>query len=723
MGRKKKSKISRFPVKKINTKISRKLVGLFSLVILALLSLIVKITMINASEGNDYKRIVLQNTQQQYVNRTISFKRGDIIDRNGTVLATSERVYNVILDCEVVNYEVTDDDGNTTQPYIEPTIKALVDVFSADEDDIRQRLTSDDTKHSRYQIIKKNISIEEKQAFEDATSTSDEDLSNEEIKERQNINGIWFEETYQRVYPQKSIACDLIGFTNSSDDASWGIEGYYNDVLKGTNGRTFGYFNSDSDVEQTIIEAKDGNNVISTVDVNIQQIIRSAIQTFQSQHTGEPNNTNGAKNIAVVVMDPNNGEVLGMDSTDWYDLNNPRDLSGIVDEATLSSMTDEQKNEKLSEIWKNYCISDAFEPGSTFKPFTVAGALETGKITTSDKFTCDGYEYINNLMIRCSVYPESHGELDTAGALINSCNDSLMQIVSKLGTDDFLRYQDIFNFGTKTGIDLPGENSGIIYTSDTMGDIELATSSFGQGFTCNMIQEAAAMSSLINGGYYYKPHVVKSITDSNGNQIRSIDKVVERQTVSGEISDFIRQTLGTTVESGTGQEAKVAGYSMGGKTGTAQKVPRDSGNYLVSFIGFAPVENPQLLVYVVVDEPNVEKQDTSSYAQQIAKQIFTELLPYMNIFPDDVEAYNAAKEAAQQATQQTTDQTTDQNEDQTSDQTDNDANSGESLTDTSNGSEQGTNSDIPEPLSGESETSVENGGNGIYSDGIYNDDV
>ena len=719
MSRKKKSKISRFPVKKINTKISRKLVGLFSLVILALLALLVKITIINASEGNDYKRIVLQNTQQQYVNRTIAFKRGDIIDRNGTILATSERVYNVILDCEVVNYEVTDDEGNTTQPYIEPTIKALVEEFSIDEDDIRQRLTSEDTKHIRYQIIKKNISIEEKQAFEDATSTSDENLSAEEKKERQNINGIWFEETYQRVYPQNSMACDLIGFTNSSDDASWGIEGYYNDVLKGTNGRTFGYFNSDSDVEQTIIEAKDGNNVISTIDANIQQIIRSAIQTFQSQHTGEPNNTNGAKNIAVVVMDPNNGEILGMDSSDWYDLNNPRDLSGIVDEATLSTMSDEQKNEKLNEIWRNYCVSDAFEPGSTFKPFTVAGALETGKVTTSDKFTCDGYEYINNLMIRCSVYPESHGELDTAGALINSCNDALMQMASKLGTDDFLRYQDVFNFGTKTGIDLPGENSGIIYTSDTMGDIELATSSFGQGFTCNMIQEAAAMSSLINGGYYYKPHVVKSVTDSSGNQIRSIDKVVERQTVSSEISDFIRQTLGTTVESGTGQEAKVVGYSMGGKTGTAQKVPRDSGNYLVSFIGFAPVEDPQVLVYVIVDEPNVEKQDTSSYAQQIAKQIFTELLPYMNIFPDDLEAYNAAKEAAQQTADQTTDQTTNQTENQT----DNEADSNEGQTDTSNGSEQGTDSDIPEPLTGETEDSVENGGNGIYSDGIYNDDV
>lgn len=722
MSRKKKSKISRFPVKKINMKISRKLVGLFSLVILALLALIVKITIINASEGNDYKRIVLQNTQQQYVNRTIAFKRGDIIDRNGTVLATSERVYNVILDCEVVNYEVTDDEGNITQPYIEPTIKALVETFSVDEDDIRQRLTSEDTKHSRYQIIKKNVSIEEKQAFEDATSTSDDDLSTEEKKERQNINGVWFEETYQRVYPQNSIACDLIGFTNSSDDASWGIEGYYNDVLKGVNGRTFGYFNSDSDVEQTIIEAKDGNNVVSTVDVNIQQIIRSAIQSFQAQHTGEPNNTNGAKNIAVVVMDPNNGEVLGMDSTDWYDLNNPRDLSGIVDEETLSNMTDEQKNEKLNEIWKNYCISDAFEPGSTFKPFTVSGALETGKITTSDKYTCDGYEYINNLMIRCSVYPEAHGELDTAGALINSCNDALMQIVSKLGKDDFLRYQDIFNFGTKTGIDLPGENSGIIYSSDTMGDIELATSSFGQGFTCNMIQEAAAMSSLINGGYYYKPHVVKSVTDSSGNQIRSIDKVIERQTVSSQISDFIRQTLGTTVESGTGQEAKVAGYSMGGKTGTAQKVPRDSGNYLVSFIGFAPVENPQVLVYVVVDEPNVEKQDTSSYAQQIAKQIFTELLPYMNIFPDDMDAYNAAKAAAQQTStdaQQTGDQTTEQ----TTNQTDDETNSNDNQTDTTNGAEQGAESDIPEPLTNETDDTVENGGNGIYSDGIYNDDV
>lgn len=712
MSKNKRSKISRFPVKKINTKISRKLVGLFIVVILALLALIVRITIINASQGSEYKRIVLQNTQQQYVNKTLPFKRGDITDRNGTILATSEKVYNVILDCEVVNYELTDDDGEKSQPYIEPTVKALVEQFSLDEDEIRKILTDDDTKNSRYQVIKKNITLEEKEAFEEAESIpKDSDLSKEEKQERLNINGVWFEETYLRVYPQNSIACDLIGFTNSPEDASWGIEGYYNDILKGENGRTFGYFNSDSDVEQNIIPAEDGNNVVSTADVNIQQIIRNAIQSFQAQHSGEPNNTNGAANIAVLVMDPNSGEVLGMDSSDWYDLNDPRDLTGIVDENVLANMTDDQKSEKLSEVWKNYCIADAFEPGSTVKPFTVSAALATGKIKTTDRFECDGYEYINSLMIRCSVYPDAHGELDTAGALINSCNDALMQIGTKLGVEDFLRYQGMFNFGTKTGIDLPGENAGIIYTADAMGPVELATSAFGQGFTCNMVQEAAAMCSLINGGYYYKPHVVKSITDSNGNQIQSMDKVVERQTVSSEISDFIRETLGQAARTGTAQEARVPGYSIGGKTGTAQKVPRDSGNYLVSFIGFAPVEDPQVLVYVVVDEPNAEKQDSSSFAQQIAKQVFTELLPYMNIFPDDLDEYNAAKEAAAQAALAAQEQGQQEQQEQTE--------AGDNEGEAQQGADDG--GEIPEPPAEVPDDDVQNGGNGLYSDGIDND--
>ena len=651
MKKKKRTGTLSFPVRKINRTISKKLVGLFLVVILALVGLTVRITVINASNGDQYRRIVLQNTQQQYVNRTLAFKRGDILDRNGTILATSERVYNLILDCQVVNYEEEDEDGRITQPYIEPTVDALVKFFDLDEDELYTRLRSEETRNSQYQIIKKNVTMEEREAFEEYINLSDEELrkelSDEELAERYNIQGVWFEETYLRVYPQNSIACDLIGFCNSSNEAAWGIEGYYSDVLNGVNGRAFGYFNSDADVEQTIIQPEDGNTVVSTCDVNIQQIIRKAIEDYQAKYSDGPKGTKGAKNVAVVVMDPQNGEILGMDSSDWYDLNNPRDLTGIVDPQELAVMTESEKLEKLNSIWRNFCISDAYEPGSTAKPLTVSAALSTDSVKTTDQFLCDGYETIRGLMIRCAEYPDSHGVLDVAGALINSCNDVLMQIVEKLGVQEYLKYLDIFNFGQKTGIDLPGENAGILYTEDMMGDLELATSSFGQGFTCTMIQEAAAISSLINGGYYYKPHVVKSITDSDGNLLENKNNVMERQTVSKEVSDFIRETLGDAARYGTGQQARIAGYSIGGKTGTAQKIPRSSGNYLVSFIGFAPVEDPQVLVYVVVDEPNADKQDSSSYAQGIAKQIFTELLPYMNIFPSDPEELAAAQAVAE----------------------------------------------------------------------------
>ena len=646
MKKKKKTGTLRFPVRKINKTISKKLVGLFLVVMLALVGLTVRITVINASNGDEYRRIVLQNTQQQYVNRTLAFKRGDILDRNGTILATSERVYNLILDCRVANYEDTDEEGRKSQPYIEETVAALIRFFGLDEDELYLRLRSEETKNSQYQIIKKNVTMEEKEAFEAYINPTEDEikkLPDDELLKRYRVQGVWFEETYLRVYPQNSIACDLIGFCNSSNEAAWGIEGYYSEVLNGVNGRAFGYFNADANVEQTIIQPEDGNTVISTCDVNIQQIVRKAIEDFQVRYSDGPNGTKGAKNVAVLVMDPNNGEVLAMDSSDWYDLNNPRDLTGLVDELELEAMSEEEKIEKMNAIWRNYCISDAFEPGSTAKPFTVSAALSTDSVKTTDHYFCDGYETIRGLMVRCSEYPDYHGDLDVAGGLINSCNDVLMQIGKEVGAQEFLRYQEIFNFGLRTGIDLPGENSGILYTEDTMGELELATASFGQGFTCTMIQEAAAMSSLINGGYYYKPHVVRSITDSEGNLLENKNSVMERQTVSSEVSDFIRETLGNAAKYGTGQEARVPGYSIGGKTGTAQKIPRASGKYLVSFIGFAPVEDPQVLVYVIVDEPNALKQDSSSYAQQIAKQIFTELLPYMNIFVTDTEELAAAK--------------------------------------------------------------------------------
>ena len=245
-------------------------------------------------------------------------------------------------------------------------------------------------------------------------------------------------------------------------------------------GGQFGYLNSDADVEQTIIPAQDGNNVVSTIDVNIQQIIRDALETFEAEMAGGPNGDQAAKNVGVVVMDPNSGEILGMDSSGWYDLNNPRDLSSFYTQEEIDAMDDEATVEALNAIWRNFCISDAYEPGSTVKPMTVAAALETASISTSDNFYCDGYQMVANQRIRCSVYPDSHGDQTLEETLAHSCNDAMMQIGADMGADTFLRYQDLFNFGSKTGIDLPGENTGILHTTDSMGEAELATSSFGQ---------------------------------------------------------------------------------------------------------------------------------------------------------------------------------------------------------------------------------------------------
>ena len=292
---------------------------------------------------------------------------------------------------------------------------------------------------------------------------------------------------------------------------------------------------------------------------------------------------------------------------------------------------------------------------------------------------------IGTQRIRCSIFPDEHEEQTVGGGLIHSCNDVMMKIADKTGSEAFLRYQDIFNFGSRTGIDLPGENRGILHTADSMGELELAIAAFGQGFTCTMVQEAAAFSSVINGGYYYKPHVVSAITDKQGAVVQTIDGVVERQTVSASVSDTIRKELAGVVESGgTGTDAKVDGYSMGGKTGTAQKIPRESGKYLVSYIGFAPLDNPQVVVYVVVDEPNVEDQGSSIYAQKIAKNIFTELLPYMSIFPDEEVSGGAAEPGTP---------------------------------------EQGVSgAGVPEPPASQPEDSVVNGGNHLLSGGISNED-
>ena len=614
-----------------------KLAGVFGIALLALVSLLVGITVINAKFGNKYTQQVLSQSQQQYTNKTLPFKRGSITDRNGTMLANSVKVYNLILDCKEVN-------GHET--YKEPVKEALETAFGIENSEIENLLENEETKDSQYQILKKEITMEEKKSFEEANKVPDDEetrktLGEDEIKRRQNVKGIYFEDTYKRVYPLDSLACDVIGFTDAGNTATWGLEGYYNSTLNGSNGRKFGYLDENASLEQTIVEAVNGKNLTTTLDATIQSIVEKYITAFDRALSAGPNNKKdakkkGAENIAVIVENPNNGEILAMASSGTYDLNNPRDLTGSYTDKEIEAMDDEQTKDALFNMWKNYCVSQNFEPGSTVKPIVVAGALESGAITENSRFMCDGGEEIGEDFVRCAVYPDSHGAESLGEVIQNSCNDGMMAIGRKMGAARFLEYQQRFNFGTRTGIDLPNEETGLLFTEDNMYEMELSTSAFGQGFNCTMIQEISAMAAAINGGIYYQPHLVKEITDEDGKVIKSIQPNVLKQPISEEVSADIREYMGMSVTDGTSKKSKVNGYSMGGKTGTAEKLnEKEKGNYLVSFIGFAPLDNPEVLIYVVVDTPNVEDQASSSYPQFLAQAILSEVLPYMNIYMDE----------------------------------------------------------------------------------------
>ena len=591
--------------RKLTKKMKLKLAGVFGIALLALVSLLVGITIINAKFGNKYTQQVLSQSQQQYTNKTLPFKRGSITDRNGTMLANSVKVYNLILDCKEVN-------GHET--YKEPVKEALETVFGIEDSEIENLLENEETKDSQYQILKKEVTMEEKKSFEEANKVpTDEEakkaLGEEELKRRQNVKGIYFEDTYKRVYPLDSLACDVIGFTDAGNTATWGLEGYYNSTLNGSNGRKFGYLDENASLEQTIVEAVNGKNLTTTLDATIQTIVEKYITAFDRALSAGPNNKKdakkkGAENIAVIVENPNNGEILAMASSGTYDLNNPRDLSGSYTEKEIEAMDDEQTKDALFNMWKNYCVSQNFEPGSTVKPIVVAGALESGAITENSRFLCDGGEEIGEDYVRCAVYPDNHGAESLGEVIQNSCNDGMMAIGRKMGAAKFLEYQQRFNFGTRTGIDLPNEETGLLFTEDNMYEMELSTSAFGQGFNCTMIQEISAMAAAINGGIYYQPHLVKEITDEDGKVVKSIQPNILKQPISEEVSADIREYMGMSVTDGTSKKSKVKGYSMGGKTGTAEKLnEKEKGNYLVSFIGFAPLDNPELLIYVVVDTP------------------------------------------------------------------------------------------------------------------------
>lgn len=594
----------------------KKLVFLFFIVLLAFVGLSVRLFMINKENGENYKRKIL--SQQNYVSTTLPYKRGDILDTNGTKLAYSEKVYNLVVDSSIIN---------SIEGSLEPTLTALDACFDVDINELRNFIVTN--KDDRYHVLFKKLEYEEIADFVEMQSNP---------SEYPNIKGIWFESEYKRVYPYGSLACDTIGFTVGKDIGSFGLEEYYNSILNGTDGREYGYLTDDSDVERTTIPARDGQTIVSTIDANIQSIVDKYVAQWNHEHEGENAyraGELGSKSTGVIVMDPNNGEVLAMAGYPVFDLNNPRSLSenGLYSEEEIVAMTEEERYDALNQIWRNFCISDTYEPGSTAKSLTISAGLDAGVLTGDESYNCGGVMEVGGHKIHCHKRI-GHGTLTLSGALEQSCNVALMNIGSAMGSGTLAEYLSNFNIGLKTNIDLAGEarTDTLVFDPDNMGSADLAISTFGQGYNVTMIQMASAFCSIVNGGYYYQPHVVKEIRNADGSVAEKITSRVLKQTISESTSDRMKGYLFNVCDIGTGKTAVPAGYLIGGKTGTAEMYPRGTGNYVVSFIGFAPVDDPQVVVYVVIDRPNVDHQPHSSFAQEICKNIMTELLPYMQIF-------------------------------------------------------------------------------------------
>ena len=575
-----------------------------------------KIIYFNIVRGDDYNEKIL--SQKGYESVTVPYKRGDIYDCNGSLLATSTMVYNVII--EPKNILEFDSKKKATS-------KALKKYFNVSDEEMAKYLAKSD---SQYEVIRKKLTYDEVKDYQ----------SDRRAGKLNNVVGVRLEEEYKRYYPNNELGCHILGFVVSGNEGIGGIEGSYNSYLNGQNGRTYSYLGEDYNLTRQVEQPTDGDSLVTTIDSEAQRIVQIKCDEFMKDM--------GAKNISVLVMDPKDCEILALYNSHQYNPNNAYSMDStkyqfeedgeLTDgefEAVVDGLSDEEKVEHLNNVWRNFVISDSFEPGSTFKPFTVSGAIEDGVITGDEQFYCDGIQHVADYDIKCHNV-NGHGMLTVPQALEYSCNDCLMQIAALEGSTTFDKYQVLFGFGQKTNIDISGEASDqdlytMVYHQDTLNPVELATSSFGQGVTVTMMQLGTAFCSVVNGGYYYQPHVVKKVLDADGNLVKNYDKILVRRTISEETSDEMKQILKEVVEEGTGKKAIVEGYEIGGKTGTAEKLPRGNGKYILSFIGFAPVSDPQVVIYCVVDEPGADDQASSAAGTLLFNKIAEELLPYMNI--------------------------------------------------------------------------------------------
>lgn len=551
--------------------------------------------------------------KNQQINRydiTIPPNRGSILDRNNQVLAISTTVYNVALDSLQL--------AEVAQQYPEEqekTLTTLCEYFpELDYNTLKQYVTVNPETgelymNNHWKYLVKGI-----------------ERSVKEELEAMNLKGVYFEKSSKRSYPLNSSACHLVGFTRG--DAQWGLEGYYNSYMEGTPGRSFILYNGADSVVHQDYDAKDGDTIITTIDYNIQKIAEEVVAETAAEWP--------AKNVAAMVMDPYTGEVYAMAESHSFDLNNPNEIPEWETDTKYTEnwdqLSSEEQLEYLNTMWKNFCVSDTYEPGSIFKPMLVAAALEEGVITPNSSFQCNGYTDIGGYRIKCHLV-SGHGNINVEQIMAQSCNMGVIQIANLLGADKFYEYQREFGFGDYTGIDLPGEAAGQLHSKESIGPTELATMSFGQTFNCTSIQVIAAFSSLINGGNLVKPHVVSQIVDADGNVVLQNDTEVVRRVISEKTSAYMRTALKATVENGLAKKLQIDGYSIGCKTGTAEQGSRTNDDlWALSNMSYFPAENPKYIVFTVINQPSdyVEGVQTPT---PMTKKLIEGIIKYDNLEP------------------------------------------------------------------------------------------
>jgi len=590
---------------------TRAMIVLIGMVVLAFGTIVVQLAILQIVETDDWQR---RATEQQLADSIISPNRGAIYDTNMDTLAQSMQVWTVIMDPNNI-------EKDETRSFIADELSELLEV---DRETLYKKACRVE---SQYEVVKSKI---ERPLAEKLIAW---------VKENEMGSIFRLITDYKRTYPYGSLLSCVLGFTGSDNTGLYGLEAEYNSILQGEAGRIVtaqnGWGNElpNSLSYEKTVDAEDGNSIVLSIDQNIQH--------YAEKYLDEALLQTGATNRAcAIVMEVDTGAVLAMATKGDYDPNNPMEIADPNEAALVASLAGDEASEArvaaLEKQWTNKAISEYYEPGSVFKMFTTAMAIEEGVVSENSIFNCDGYVNFDEWMVRCHVYPMNHGTQTLSDAICNSCNPAFIKIGTSVGSELFYRYYSGFGFTKTTGIDMLGEgyiSESLYHSEKELGEVQLAVSSMGQTFKVTPIQMITAISAIANGGQLLEPYVVKQVLDADGNVISNTSTTVKRQVISADTAKRVAELLRVAVADGGGKNAYVAGYRVAGKTGTAEKTESEGNNVVSSFGGFAPADNPKVAVLVLIDEPQCANRYGGTIAAPVAKKIFEDTLPYLGIEP------------------------------------------------------------------------------------------